>query len=161
MAIRKVSQDILTGTHHVGAGAVSGEARCFLSFGKEGTPGRVLKLEFKGDDADVDVNNTIQLLDRDGRQLLAALATDGGTDDSTVLNTDQEVVVGKTVTAVSTFGVGYYLSPNEADIYDESGDAQANTEGTVAGVVAVSPVTAVLASGTDGDWHRVTLWVEV
>lgn len=159
MAIKKRYVDLLTGTSHVGAGAVSGEARGNIGLGAE--YGRVLKFEFKGDDADVDTNNTLQLIDANGRQLLAALALDGGTDDSTALNTDQECIIGTAVTTVSTFGVGYYLGPNEVDVIDESGDASANTEGMTVGVIAKSPVTAVLASGTDGDWHRVALFVEV
>lgn len=172
MAIVKVYKDMLTGTTHAGAGAVAGQARTLIGFGRprggvspsgRGSMGcgRILKVEFKGDDADVDVNNTLQLLDSRGRQLLAATAFDGGTDDSTVLNTEQEAVVGTTVTAASTVGVGFYLTPNETDVIDESGDFLANTEGSVLGGLAYSPVEVRLAAGTDGDWHRVTLFVEV
>jgi hypothetical protein len=155
MAIRKASVDILT----VAGDTASGT----LSFGKKGQPGVVHKFEFKGDDADVDTNNTLALHDRDGRMVFAATALDGGTNDATVKNTDQLVVVGKTVTTASTFGVSRWVGPLETDLVDNNAtaDFSADTEGQPHGICAVSPLTIALASGTVGDWHRVTVWVEV
>jgi len=165
MAIVKQSIDLLTGTHHVGAGAVSGQARGHITFGRGNKFGRIIKIELKGDDTDVDVNGTFTMVDAKGREVLTAFTIPGGDgaggSDAVTLMTDQRAVIGKTVTAVSTFGVGYYLSVIETEILDSGGDFSANTEGGVAAPFAESPVLVTHLSGTDGDWHRVTLWVEV
>src|SRR3972149_5975421 len=106
--------------------------------------GRVVKVEVKGDDADVDTNATFALTDAEGRELLAAFAIDGGTDDSTALHTSQDF---------STFGVGFSPPAPEAAAVDAAGDASADTEGLVNHPIAKSPVTIDVAAGTatDGD----------
>jgi len=128
-----------------GSGAASGELGLGCKYG------RIFKVEFKGDDADVDTNNTLAITDNAGRAVLAATAFDGGTDDSTAKKTEQ---------SFSTVGVGFYLGPVESDVYDAGGDASANTEGQAIGVLAESPVTIAIASGTEGDVHRIHLFVE-
>lgn len=161
MTIKKRYVDLLTGTSHVGAGAVSGEARGNIGLGA--AYGKVMSFEFKGDDADVDTNNTLELTDADGRIIFKATALDAGTDDSTLKNTEQEAIIGETVAAASTVGVRFGLSEDEDSVYQ--GSAGALTTDNVGpaglGIFAKSPVTATIASGTDGDWHRVSLWVEV
>jgi len=158
MTVKKRYADLLTGTSHVGGGAVSGEARANIGLGS--AYARVLGFEFKGDDADVDTNNTLELTDADGRLLLVATAFDAGGTTSDEY-TEQEAAIGTTVSAASTVGVFRIVGYPEALYVDAAGDASADTEGMVAGVFAKSPVTATIAAGTDGDWQRVTLWVEV
>jgi hypothetical protein len=151
MAIKKRTATLTTGTTHAGAGAVTGEAR--LEVGLGAAYGRVLKVEFKGDDADVDANNTLEILDADGREILVATALDAGTDDSATLKTEQDY---------STVGVGFFLTAIETDIRNsEDGVAYSATEGLFAAPVARSPVTITIAAGTDGDVQRVHLLVEV
>lgn len=158
MAIKFRYADLLTGTSHVGGGAVSGEARANIGLGAEF--GRVLGVEFKGDDADVDNNTTLALDDAKGRVLLKATVIDGG-DTTYDEYTAQEDIVGTTVTSASTVGALFVLGYPEAQYLDAGTDFSANTEGMIAGVFAKSPVTVTIASGTNGDWHRVGLWVEV
>lgn len=173
MAIVKVYKDLLTGTTHAGAGAVTAEARAYIGFGRpargntaaEGRGsmgvGEILKVEFKGDDANVNVNTTLTLTDIDGRLILSAPVLSGATDDSTLLVTEQEAVIGATVTAVSTVGRGVYLAPDPGVVYDKGGDVSGAGEGKYGGVVAHGPILATILLGTDGDYHRVTLWVRV
>lgn len=142
MAFKKRTITLTTG----GAGTASGELGLGAKYG------RVFKVEFKGDDADVDTNNTLAITDNSGRKVLAATALDGGTDDSSALMTEQ---------SYSTVGRGFYLGPVESDIVDQGGDFSANTEGQPYGVLAESPVTVAIASGTEGDVHRIHLFVEV
>ena len=159
MAIKYRYQDLLTGTSHVGAGAVSGEARADIGLGA--AYGRVLAFEFKGDDADVDVNNTLSLTDAKGRVILAAVALDGGDADA-ANRTNQEDVIGTTVTAVSTFGIAAGLTEEEDRVYGADGVLTTDNVGAGGGgMLAKSPVTVAIEAGTDGDWHRVGLWVEV
>jgi hypothetical protein len=159
MAIKFRYVDLLTGTSHVGAGAVSGEARGNIGLGA--VYGKVCAVEFKGDDADVDSNATLALADAAGRQLLAATAIDAGATTYDEY-TDQESVIGTTVSAVSTVGALFRLDYPEDQFLDSEGDFSADTEGiSGGGVFAKSPVTATIAAGTDGDWHRVGLWVVV
>lgn len=113
---------------------------------------KVLKFEFKGDDANVDVNNTLALTDADGRSIVDAIALDGGTDDSSIKATEQ---------SYSTVGVGRFVTSIEAEVLDRDGDASADTEGLYAPPIARSPLTVALASGTEGDVHRVHVFVEV
>ncbi|MES2156037.1 MAG: hypothetical protein V4510_12965 [bacterium] len=160
MTIKKRYVDVLTGTSHVGAGAVSGEARGLIGLGA--VYGRVVGFEFKGDDTDVDTNNTLALSDADGRVLLTAVALDGGTDDGTLKNTQQNAIIGTTVSVASTFGVGFDLVCEEDRAMGSDGVATTDNVGAGSGGrFAKSPVTATIVSGTDGDWHRVTLYVEV
>lgn len=161
MTIKYRYADLLTGTSHVGGGAVSGEARVNIGLGA--VYGKVLGFEFKGDDADVDTNNTLALTDASGRIIFKATALDGGTDDSTLKNTDQESVIGTAVSAASTVGVRFALTEDEDSVYQGSAGALTtdNVGAAGAGIIAKSPVTATIASGTDGDWHRVGLYVEV
>lgn len=160
MTIKFRYADLLTGTSHVGAGAVSGEARALIGLGSEF--GKVVAFEFKGDDTDVDSNATLELKDARGRLLLTAVALDAGTDDGTVKNTAQNQVIGTTVSAVSTFGVGFDLVSEEDKVMGSDGVLTTDNVGAGGtGRFAKSPVTATIAAGTDGDWHRVGLWVEV
>lgn len=160
MAIKKRYVDVLTGTSHVGAGAVSGEARGLIGLGA--VYGKVLAFEFKGDDTDVDSNATLELKDADGKLLLTAVALDAGTDDGTVKNTQQNAIIGTTVSVASTFGVGFDLVAEEDKVMGADGVATTDNVGAGSGGrFAKSPVTATIAAGTNGDWHRVTLWVEV
>lgn len=151
--VKRVSGDILTGTTHVGAGAVSGEARIKIGLGAP--VGRIVRVEFKGDDANVDNNNTLALTDGEGRIIFAAAALDAGTDDSTTKATSQTQLVNG---AASTVGVAF--NPAYPAAADLENDATAGTEGEI-GILARSPITATILSGTDGDYHRVTLFVEV
>ncbi len=114
--------------------------------------GKVLKVEWKGDDADVDTNATIGIVDADGRQILAATAMDAGTDDSSARHTGQ---------TYSTVGIGLYLSPNEADGIGADGSAVATAEGLSSAPIAQSPVTIAFTAGTSGDVYQVSLFVEV
>jgi hypothetical protein len=123
--------------------------------------GEILKVEFKGDDANVNANTTLTLTDIDGRLILSAPVLSGATDDATLLVTEQEAVVGTTVTTASTKGRGVYLAPDPAVVYDKGGDASSAAEGKFGGMVAHGPILATILLGTDGDWHRVTLWVRV
>jgi hypothetical protein len=112
---------------------------------------RIHKLELKGDDADVDNNMTVQIVDADGRIILAATALDGGTDDSTTKATAQ---------GFSTFGVAKWLCPNEADLVGQDGVAVTDNQGATSGVIARSPVTVNLAAGSAGDVFELGLLVE-
>ncbi len=160
MAIKKRYIDLLTGTSHAGAGAVSGEARGLIGLGA--VYGKVVAFELKGDDTDVDTNNTLELKDAEGRVLLTAVALDAGTDDGTLKNTQQNAIIGTTVTVASTFGVGFDLVSEEDRVMGSDGVATTDNVGAGGtGRFAKSPVTATLVAGTNGDWHRVTLWVEV
>lgn len=158
MAIKFRYVDILTGTSHVGAGAVSGEARGNIGLGAE--YGRVLGVEIKGDDANVNATAQFALTDAKGRQLLAAKAIDAG-DTTFDEYTSQEDVIGTAVSVASTVGALFILGYPEDQYLDSEGDFSANTEGMVAGLFAKSPVTVAQTAGTDGDWFRVGLWVEV
>jgi hypothetical protein len=162
MAIKFRYVDLLTGTNHVGAGAVSGEARGYINLGSDTGYGIVYGMEIKGDDANVNATNTIGLTDAEGRQVFAATAVDAGGTTSDEY-TAQQSAIGTTVSAVSTVGVDFGLTYIETAFVDDNAtrDISANTEGAVIGVFAKSPVLVTLASGSDGDWTRVGLWVEV
>lgn len=161
MAIEFRYVDLLTGTSHVGAGAVSGEARGFIHLPTNGGYGIVRAVEFKGDDADVDTNNTIAISDCEGRRVFAATALDAGGTTSDEY-TDQLSVIGTTVSAASTVGVQFGLGYIETAYVDDNTtrDISADTEGVITGVMCRGPLTVTLAAGTDGDWHRVGVWVE-
>lgn len=169
MAIKYRYVDLLVGTSRAGANdspavsvangqAVAGEARGRIGLGAP--YGRIHKFEFKGDDTDADGTTTLAIHDAKGRLILAAKSFDPGADDSTTLMTDQEVVVGTTVSTASTFGVGYMLTAIETEILDIGGDFAADTEGSVAALCAESPLFVAVTGGTDGDWLRVGVWVE-
>jgi hypothetical protein len=133
-----------------GVDGATGTAAGLISLGAPYA--KVLGFEFKGDDANVDTNNTLKLTDADGRIIFAATALDGGTDDGTVKLTSQDF---------STVGLRKMLTVAEADVIDQAGDASADTEGVVAPPIAKSPVTVNIAAGTDGDVHEVSLFVEL
>jgi hypothetical protein len=144
MAIKRRRVTLTTGTD-----GATGTASGTISLGA--AYGRILRVEFKGDDANVDVNNTLELVDAEGRLCLTAVALDGGTDDSTVKTTNQ---------SYSTVGLGYPLVNDEAKSLMSSGAIQTDNVGG-GPVIAASPVTVNIAAGTDGDVHQVTLYVEV
>lgn len=159
MALKKRYVDVLVGTSHVGAGAVTGEARGFIGLGEKF--GKVVGYELKGDDADVNATATLGLTDDEGRIILTAVVTDGGTDDSTLKRTQQDAVIGTTVSTVSTVGVARQLVDEEDTVMGSDGVLTTDNVGASTGKFAKSPVTATILSGTDGDWYRVILWVEV
>ena len=158
MTVKKRYVDLLTGTSHRGGGAVTAEARGQISLGA--AYGKIMAFEFKGDDAGVDVNNTLELKDADGRTLLTAVALDAG-DTTFDQYSEQNSAIGSTVSAVSTVGAALFLGSTSAQCYETDGTAVAADQGFVNGVFAKSPVDVTIAAGTDGDWQRVTLWVEV
>src|SRR5512134_452329 len=100
MAFKKRVAPLLTTGTTGGTGA--GTAQTEVGLGA--AYGLVLGFEFKGDDADVDTNNTLKLTDADGRVILAATALDAGTDDSVTLLTNQ---------TYSTVGVRRMLTVEE------------------------------------------------
>ena len=53
------------------------------------------------------------------------------------------------------------MATTSAQCYETDGTAVAADQGFVSGVYAKSPVDVTIVAGTDGDWQRVTLWVEV
>lgn len=161
MAIKFKYVDLLTGTSHVGAGAVTGEARGYINLGSNGDCALVKAIEFKGDDSSVDDNAQFALTDRDGRQLMAARAVDAGGTTSDEY-TAQQSAIGTTVSAVSTVGVQNALGYIETAYVDDNAtrDISADTEGVIPGVFARGPILVALTAGTDGDWHRVGVWVE-
>lgn len=157
MLKRRVSGDILTGTT-----GGSGTGTATIDVGLGAAHGRVVGIEIKGDDANVDVNNTFELVDAHGKLILKATAVDAGADDSTLKSTAQDLKVPSTG-AASTVGVYYDLVGDEARALQGSIGAVTtdNVGAGSGGVPATSPVTINLAAGTDGDYHRVVLWVEV
>jgi len=142
MAIKKRTTTLTTGTDGP-TGTASKEVGLGAAYG------RILRVEVKGDDANVDVNNTIAITDADGRIVYAAAAIDAGADDSTAKATEQ---------SYSTVGLAF--NPAYPAAADLENDATAGTVGSV-GLIARSPVTVAFAAGTDGDVHRVHLFVEV
>ena len=112
---------------------------------------RVLRIEVKGDDANVDADTTFAITDADGRLVLTAIALDAGTDDSTVKATDQ---------GFSTVGLAYALVNDEAKSLLSSGAVATDNVGG-GPVIAASPVTVALAAGTSTDVFEITLVVEV
>lgn len=112
---------------------------------------RVLRLEVKGDDADVNAATTFAITDADGKLVLKAVAIDGGTDDSVVKDTNDDY---------STVGLGYALVNDEAKSLLSSGAVGTDNVGGGPSI-ARSPVTVALASGTPGDAFQITLIVEV
>jgi hypothetical protein len=161
MAIKFKFVDLLTGTSHVGAGAATGEARGYINLGSNGDCGIVRAIEFKGDDDAVDNNAQFALTDRDGRQLMAARAVDAGGTTSDEY-TQQQSAIGTAVSAVSTVGVQNALGYIETAYADDNAtrDLAADTEGVIPGVFARGPILVTLTAGSDGDWHRVGVWVE-
>lgn len=113
---------------------------------------KVLKLEVKGDDANVEATATILVTDADGRIIFSDSGLDFGTDDSTSKQTEQ---------GYSTVGLGIYPVPVETEVIDRLGDPSADTEGVSPALIARSPLTVALSSGTDGDAYRVHVFVEV
>jgi hypothetical protein len=114
--------------------------------------GCVRKIEFKGDDTNVETSLAVLVTDAGGR-IVYSDTIDGGGDDSTVKQTEQ---------SYSTVGLGVYLVPVETEAIDRLGDPSADTEGVGGqGVFAESPLTFALSSGTDGDVYRIHVWVEV
>jgi hypothetical protein len=148
MAIKRRYARLTTGTTG-GTGTGTAQARIGL-----GAPyGTVLGFEFKGDDANVDANNTLALTDADGRLVLKATALDAGTDDSTLKRTSQDF---------STVGVRGGLVEDEAEVYQGSAGAKTTDNvGAGGGILAKSPITVDIAAGTDGDVQEVALFVEV
>jgi hypothetical protein len=119
--------------------------------------GRVHAVEIKGDDADVDTNATVELIDADGRVILAAFASDAGDADATN-DTGNQTVGGLT----STFGVMRYLTFDEAkSIQSTAAVITDNVGGAGSGIFAKSPITVNGAAGTSGDVIQVGLFVEV
>jgi len=112
---------------------------------------RLLRLEVKGDDANVDADSTFALVDADGRKALVAFEIDAGADDSTVLDTDQ---------GFSTVGKAFALVFDEAKSLMSTGVLQTDNVGGGA-LIAKSPVTCSVAAGTSGDVFEITLIVEV
>lgn len=112
----------------------------------------IRKIEVKGDDANVEATATLVVTDRDGRIVAQATGVDFGTDDSTIKSTEQ---------SYSTVGLSIYPVALETDVFDTGGDPAANTEGVSPAVIARSPLTVALSSGTDGDVYRVHVFVEV
>ena len=149
MTIRRRTGTLTTGGAGVGGGS-TGTASIEIGLGS--AYGEIIGLEFKGDDANVDSNNTLDIVDADGRIILKATALDAGTDDSTLKSTEQ---------VYSTVGVAYSL------VYDEARALQGtigavttdNVGGGSGGVIARSPVTISIAAGTDGDVQKVHLFV--
>jgi len=113
---------------------------------------KVIKLEIKGDDGNVEATATLVVTDADGRVVAKATSVDFGADDSTVKSTEQ---------SYSTVGLSIYPTALETDVFDTGGDPAANTEGPGPSIIARSPLTVALSSGTDGDVYRVHVFVEV
>lgn len=148
MAIkRRVAPLLTTGTT---GGTGTGTARTTVSLGAP--YGRVIAFEFKGDDANVDDNNTLKLTDATGRILLTAIALDAGTDDSTTKQTNQ---------TYSTVGVYRALVDEEDKVVGQDGVLTTDNVGAGGPLPAASPITIDIAAGTDGDVQQVVLWVEV
>lgn len=148
MAIKRRVGTLTTGTT---GGTGTGTAR--LSIGLGAVYGKVLAFEFKGDDADVDTNNTLALTDATGRLILKATAFDAGADDSNEKATNQDY---------STVGIYRSLIDDEDNlIQGTAGAASTDNVGGVPGRPAKSPIQVDIAAGTDGDVHQVVLWVEV
>jgi hypothetical protein len=149
-------KDLTTGTSHVGAGAVTGEARGNIGLGAP--YGRVMAIEVKGDDADVDTNASLALEDAHGRKIVAGITLDAGATTFDEYTSQEAIIGGLTSTVGYLIKIGY----PEDQAYNSEGDAAADTEGhSDSGVFAKSPVLATLTAGTDGDVHRVGLWVEI
>ena len=143
-----------TGTLTTGTTGGSGTGTATLDVGLGAAYAKIFRFEFKGDDANVDANNTIELVDADGRIVLKATALDAGTDDATLKSTEQ---------SYSTVGVAYDLVNDEARALQGSIGAVTtdNVGAGSGGILARSPVTINIAAGTDGDVQRVHLFVEV
>jgi hypothetical protein len=146
MTIKRRTVRLTTGTD-----GATGTASKTLGLGA--SYGRVFAFEFKGDDANVDNNNTLAITDADGRIILKATALDAGTDDSTLKKTSQ---------IFSTVGVRGGLVEDEDSVYQGSAGAKTTDNvGAGEGIVARSPLTVAIASGTDGDVQEVSVFVEV
>lgn len=117
-----------------------------------GTPyARILRLEIKGDDGNVDDTTTLELIDGEGRLILTAFDIgDAGRDDSTTKRTSQ---------TFSTVGEAYALVNDEALSLLSSGAVGTDNVGG-GPVVAKSPVTVNFAAGTSGDVFEVALYVD-
>ncbi len=151
--------DVLVGTtYDNGVAAATGTFVKNIGLGSE--YGEICGIEFKGDDADVNASTTFAFTDADGRVILPAMAVDAG-DTTRDEYTNQEVIIGGTVGVASTVGDFQVPGTDPARVFDSAGDASAATEGKVMGKFAKSPVTVTGASGTDGDYFRVGLWVRV
>lgn len=127
-----------------------------ISLGKKF--GYIIGFEFKGDDADVDTNATLEVVDAAGRIIVPATALDAGQDDSTVKATNQDYsTVGVYRSLVENEGVGTATTGTKM-----RGEASpTDNVGGTRGVFAQGPVTINIAAGTDGDVHQVVLHVEV
>jgi hypothetical protein len=111
---------------------------------------RPLRIEVKGDDANVDDNTTFALTDDEGRAVLTAVAIDAG--DADAGNT--------TGNGFSTVGAGYALVNDEARSLLSSGAVGTDNVGG-GPIIAKSPLTIDVAAGTSGDVFEVTVFVEV
>lgn len=113
---------------------------------------RLLRLEVKGDDANVDDDMTVSITDADGRLVLTAVDIgDAGRDDSTTKRTNQ---------TFSTVGEAYAIVHNEALNLGSEGAVQTDNVGG-GPAIARSPVTFAVANGTSTDVIEFTLFVEV
>lgn len=156
MAVKFRYVDLTTGTSHNGAGAVSGEARGKIGLGAH--YGKVCALEVKGDDANVDTNASLAIVDAKSRKIVAGITLDAG-DTTFDEYTSQTAVIGG---LTSTVGYLIRVDYPEDQFYDSEADAAADTEGiSGGGVFAEGPLTVTLTAGTDGDVHRIGVWVEV
>jgi hypothetical protein len=158
MAIKFKYVDLTTGTSHNGAGAVSGEARGRIGLGA--VYGKVIAVEVKGDDANVDTNAALNLVDAEGRLLLDAMTLDAGDTTFDQYTSQTASIGGLTSTVGYLIGLAYQGTQQYSTA--ATPDAAADAEGHGSdGVFAKSPVVVTLTAGTDGDVHRVGLWVEV
>lgn len=113
---------------------------------------RLIRVEIKGDDANVNDATTFSLTDDEGRLVLTAVDVgDAGRDDSTTKRTSQ---------SFSTVGEAYTLVNDEALNLLSSGAVATDNVGG-GPVIAKSPVTIGVASGTSGDVFEVTIYAEV
>lgn len=71
------------------------------------------------------------------------------------------IYVRTSVDASAAGGIVNYVGPVESIVYDAAGDATADTEGMISGIVAHSPVTYTIANGGATETHYIDLFVEV
>jgi len=146
MAFRVRKSEVITVGTTGGTG--TGTARALVGLGA--SVAKVLGAEFKGITG-ADTNATFRLRDADGREVLAALALDVTTDDSTVRDTEQ---------VTSTKGLVRFFSTKAAASITKASTVGTDVGRAAAGVLAKSPITIDIAAGTDGDTVRVNLLVE-
>jgi hypothetical protein len=150
--------DLLVGTTSISGTAVSGEARTTLGLGAPF--GRICAVEIKGDDADVNATTAWSVTDAETRLVYVSTQDAGATTFDQY--TSQTAIVGTTVGAVSTVGFVSAMGYPELTYKDIDGLANDDTGGeSPNGVYAKSPLTITQTSGTNGDWFRFGVWVEV